>query len=117
MGLIDLLLYGSYVIGIICIILAPFMLVLEIPLAYGFVKNFVNFFSDYKFRVVIYVLFAIPAFFSLPSILAAIASFCTAGLYGYAFWRGEKAQKIEEKKTNADTNNTKKTGLAALGVV
>ena len=56
MGLIDLLLYDSYIIGIICIVLAPFMLVLEIPLAYGFVKGFVNFFSDYKFRVVIYVL-------------------------------------------------------------
>jgi hypothetical protein len=65
---------------------------------------------------------SLPAFFTLPTIVAAIACLVAAGLYGVALFRGEKGELLPLKGEQAggqpsegDSNNKKKFSLSSLG--
>jgi len=54
----------------------------------------------------------LPAFFSLPTIVAALISIGTGLFYGFCWFKGEKGEEI--KPVDKEANN-KKSGLASKG--
>jgi len=83
--------------GIYCILLSVFVFILELPWApFDFIISLISFFQDYRWRVGLYVVIAIPAFFSVLTIIAALACLITGGFYGFCAFQGEQGEPIQK---------------------
>eukprot|EP01113_Clastostelium_recurvatum_P009582 TRINITY_DN1462_c0_g1_i1.p3 TRINITY_DN1462_c0_g1~~TRINITY_DN1462_c0_g1_i1.p3 ORF type:complete len:191 (-),score=40.64 TRINITY_DN1462_c0_g1_i1:1048-1551(-) len=86
--------FSRYIIGPICVVIGLFMAILEIPVP--FIAWMLNFFQDYRFRGVLYVLFCIPAFMSVFTIAPGLGAIATGACYGFAgVFKKEKGTPIE----------------------
>jgi len=82
---------------------------LEAPYApLPFLVPVLNIFADYKFRIGLYVVCAIPAFVTLITIVGALISLVAAGFYGFCLFKGESGTEIKE-----GSESSKKKSLAS----
>jgi len=102
-------------IGVYALLLSGFYTILEVPyVPMSFLISIVNFFADYKFRIALFIIAAIPAFVSFITILGALMSIVTAGFYGFCLFKGESGEEI---KSSGDQSSGKKRSLASQDTV
>jgi len=103
-------------IGVYALLLSGFYTILEVPYTpMHFLIPIVNFFADYKFRIALFIVAAIPAFVSFITILGALISIVTAGVYGFCLFKGESGEEI--KGSSGDQSSGKKRSLASQDTV
>eukprot|EP01112_Ceratiomyxa_fruticulosa_P011413 TRINITY_DN3094_c0_g1_i1.p1 TRINITY_DN3094_c0_g1~~TRINITY_DN3094_c0_g1_i1.p1 ORF type:complete len:164 (-),score=30.26 TRINITY_DN3094_c0_g1_i1:237-728(-) len=118
LGVIGLI-FKNWVIGPIMIVEAFVMLTLELPIVQ--IAWILNFFQDYRWRGVMYVLFCIPTFFSVITFLAGLGCIAIGLVYVFlGFFKKEKGTPIERPVGGAqgDVENQKdqrKSGLSSKG--
>jgi len=91
--------YLKVAIGFYCMLISGFLGILEVPWTpLDFLVSTVNIFADYKWRIALFIVIAIPSFFVLITILAGIASVVTAGFYGFCLFKGESGETIKQEQ-------------------
>ncbi|KAF2076230.1 hypothetical protein CYY_002471 [Polysphondylium violaceum] len=93
--------WGHYIIGPICIALGGLMLVLEFAVPFLAQFNFFIIIFDYKVRGPMYILFCIPAFFSVFSIAGGLGCIASGALYAVlGFVKNEKPEVPQYQSQN-----------------
>jgi len=117
-------------VGIYCIGISIPVAIIEFPFApFEFMVIAINFLGeDFRFKAGGFAVISIVAFFSLPTILAALACIATGAFYVFCWFKGETAEKIEKTcgkgkdrksrlgEDEESTNNKKKSSLASKGL-
>jgi len=127
-GILDIALntssLGKAFPGFYSIVIALPIFLLEFPFAP--IKPLIiahDFFTDFRFHAGFFGVTSVVAFFSLYTLIGALASIGTGCFYGFCYFKGEKGLTIEELKkakssteTNQEEGKEKKFSLSSLGL-
>eukprot|EP00697_Spironema_sp_BW2_P013388 gnl/Spiro4/3455_TR1691_c0_g1_i1.p1 gnl/Spiro4/3455_TR1691_c0_g1~~gnl/Spiro4/3455_TR1691_c0_g1_i1.p1 ORF type:complete len:201 (+),score=57.97 gnl/Spiro4/3455_TR1691_c0_g1_i1:109-711(+) len=82
----------SYFSGIWCLVLSPVSFVIEAPITrWAWIVSFVNFFCDFRARMVLYTVLSVPCFLSVLTIFTGVYSVVLAVAYVVLYVRGERS--------------------------
>jgi len=110
----------GYIVGPITVVIGVFVAMLEYPFVP--IAKHLNFFTDYRFRAGLYVVFMIPTFFSVVTFVGGLGLFAAAVCYGYAGFKGSKGEPVTdgtgkpkeaEPAAKKESRKSKKTSLAS----
>eukprot|EP01116_Phalansterium_solitarium_P009442 TRINITY_DN23586_c0_g1_i1.p2 TRINITY_DN23586_c0_g1~~TRINITY_DN23586_c0_g1_i1.p2 ORF type:complete len:177 (-),score=26.69 TRINITY_DN23586_c0_g1_i1:109-639(-) len=129
---------GPLWVGLVSIVFGFPVIALELPFMwlakFQVALGVLNFFNDYRWRAVAYVVLCIIPFFNSATILAGIMSVLTAAGWMFCWWKDEKGpeikpendagaaaapagQEMQPAQAAGESNSKKKFSLASLGFV